>query len=75
MTISAIKQATQQTAPYYFTRKTMQFFGQTMRDFMVYKQNDGRYRISAPIRDKNTGKVIGQSVRFFNPVNNELEHN
>lgn len=74
MTISEIKQRTQATAPYYFTRKTMQFFGQTMRDFKVYKQADGRFLITAPMRDRNTGKVMGESKRYFDPTTNELQH-
>lgn len=73
MTIHEIKNKTQETCPYYFSRKTMQFFGQTMRDFKVHKQDDGRYLITAPMRDKSTGKVVGKSQRFFNPVNNKLE--
>lgn len=75
MTIAEIKRKTQETAPYYFTRKTMQFFGQTMRDFRVSSQPDGRYLISAPMRERNTGKVIGTSKRYFNPENNKLEFN
>lgn len=75
MTISEIKQKTQETAPYYFTRKTMSFFGQTMRDFKVKKQSDGRYLITAPMRDRNTGRIMGESKRYFNPSNNQLELN
>lgn len=71
MTIHDIKSLTLETNPYYFSRKTMKFFGQKMRDFRVAKMEDGSYRISAPIR--MDGRVIGESVRFFNPQNNELE--
>ena len=74
MTISEIKQRTQETAPYYFTRKTMQFFGQTMRDFRVSKQADGRYKITAPMKDRFTGRIMGESIRYFNPENNQLEY-
>ena len=74
ITISEIRRRTQETSPYYFTRKTLSFFGQTMRDFKVYKQSDGRYKISAPMRDKRTGNIIGKSERFFNPITNELQH-
>jgi hypothetical protein len=73
-TIYEIKRLTESTSPYYFTRKTMKFFHQTMRDFRVCKNGDGRIRISAPMRD-NTGRVVGESVRYFNPVNNQLELN
>jgi hypothetical protein len=72
MTIYQIKHATRNTAPEYFTRKTMRFFGQTLKDFSVRKQPDGRFRIAAPMRNYE-GKKIGVSVRFFNPENNKLE--
>lgn len=74
MTIYEIKQRTSETSPYYFTPKTLKFFHQTMRSFKVYKQSDGRFLISAPMKDY-TGKVVGHSERYFNPINNELEHN
>ena len=74
MTIYDIKYLTQETAPFYFTRKTMKFFNQTMKDFKVYKQEDGRYLITAPMRNYQ-GKVIGKSERYFNPLNNKLELN
>lgn len=73
MTIYEIKRATSETAPYFFTRKTLQFFGQTMRSFKVNKQNDGRTRISAPMIDKTNGRNMGETVRYYNPNNNILE--
>jgi len=72
MNIYDIKRLTQHTSPNYFSAKNMRFFGQTMRSFSVRKQPDGRYRISAPMRDGN-GRMIGESVKYFNPINNELE--
>jgi len=74
MTIYEIKQLSEATSPYFFVPKTMKFFGQTMRSFSVKKQSDGRYHISAPMADRNTGKVIGKTERFFNPANNKLEY-
>ena len=74
MTIYEIKQRTQQTAPYFFTRSSMKFFGQTLKDFRVYKQLDGRYMLTAPIKDRTTGKVMGETIRYFNPLTNELQH-
>ncbi len=68
MTIYEIKRRTAKTAPYFFTRDTMRFFGQTMKSFTVKKQADGRFRISAP---SWSGKH--ETVRFFNPENNKLE--
>ena len=74
MTISEIKRRTQETSPYFFSKDTMRFFGQTMRSFTVEKQDDGRYKIQAPMRDGN-GRHMGLTVRYFNPVNNQLENN
>lgn len=72
MTIYEIKQLTQETSPYFFSRNTLKFFNQTMRGFSVIKQQDGRYKISQSMKDSQ-GKIIGQTIRFFNPSNNELE--
>ena len=74
MTIYQIKELTQETAPYYFDKKTLDFFGQTMRSFKVSKQEDGRYKISAPMKSY-WGTPMGESVRYFNPANNTLELN
>lgn len=57
MTIYEIKRFTQETAPFFFTSKTLKFFGQTMRSFSVKKQSDGRYMITAPCKDRFTGRV------------------
>jgi len=35
MTVSELKQNTEQTSPYYFTRKTMKFFGDSIRNYGV----------------------------------------
>jgi hypothetical protein len=71
MTIYEIKRLTAETAPYFFSTKTLKFFGQTMKSFKVYKQTDGRYLITAPY-GKNCPK--GETVRYFNPITNELQH-
>jgi hypothetical protein len=73
MTIYEIKRRTSETAPHYFDKKTMQFFGQTMKSFKVHKCDDGRYQISAPMKCY-WGTDMGTSVRFFNPENNKLEN-
>ena len=73
MTIQEIKNRTQETAPYFFDAKTLKFFGQTMKSFKVYKQEEGKYLISAPMKDRNSGKVVGYTERLFNPETNELE--
>ena len=71
MTIHEIKKLTKETAPYFFSKDTMKFFGQTMKSFAVEKHPDGRYRVSAPSGDNWIGHHF--TVRYFNPVNNELE--
>jgi hypothetical protein len=72
MTIYDIKERTAKTSPYFFSRDSLKFFGQTMKAFKVHKMTDGRYEISAPMRDRD-GRNMGTTVRYFNPVNNELE--
>ena len=72
LTIYDIKQRTEATSPYYFTRKTLKFFGQRMKDFSVRIEGD-KYRISAPMIDRFTGRKVGVSERLFNPETNELE--
>ena len=59
MTIYEIKRRTEETAPHFFTRDTLKFFGQTMKDFKVYKQADGRFLITAPIRIN--GRLAGHT--------------
>jgi len=73
MTISDIKRLTAETSPHFFDRKSLRFFGQTMRSFRVVKQSDGRYLISAPMKDSN-GVFVGQTIRYFNPKTNKLDH-
>jgi hypothetical protein len=79
MTIYEIKKRTQENEPYFFSRAAMKFFGQTLKDFKVQKQPDGRYKISALIgkhhhSDLTEGYRFGwQTVRFFNPELNTLE--
>ena len=73
MTIYEIKRRTEETAPYFFTPKTLRFFGQTMRSFSVRKQVDGRIRISAPMIDRFTRRKMGETVRYFNPETNQLD--
>lgn len=71
MTIYEIKEATKETSPYFFSRDTLKFFRQTMKSFRVSKQEDGRYKIIATIKDCNGYKR--ETVRFYNPLNHELE--
>jgi len=72
LTIHDIKYRVQDTSPYFFSRDTLRFFGQRMKDFRVYKQADGRYMIRAL---HGPGKPRGETIRFFNPTTNELDRN
>ena len=67
LTIYDIKYRTMETAPYFFSRDSMRFFRQTLRDFHVNKLPDGKYLIWA----RSYGGNVTQ--RIFNPANNTLE--
>jgi hypothetical protein len=71
MTIYEIKRRTEETAPEFFTRQTLKFFGQTLKDFRVYKVDNKNYLITAPMRMR--GKVIGHTRRLFNTDTNKLQ--
>lgn len=66
-TIYDIKRLTEETAPHFFTRKTMKFFNQKLSDFSVTRYGNDKFLISA-IRPH------GKTERIFNPFTNELEH-
>lgn len=68
LSIYDIKRLSSEKSPYFFTRDTMKFFHQTMRDFRVCRMFESG---SAPIRD--SGRIVGQTVRYFNPLTNELQ--
>jgi hypothetical protein len=74
MTISEIKNLSFEKAPFFFSPATLRFFGQTVSRFRVKKMPDGRHRISQKITDSR-GSNMGHTIRYFNPVNNELELN
>ena len=72
LTIYDIKKLSSETSPYYFSKDTLEFFGQTMKDFKVTKvENKNIYKISAKSFD-TLGQYMGDSVQYFNPVNNQL---
>ena len=78
LSISEIKRRTKDTAPYFFDKKSLQFFGQKMSDFRVYPQEDGKYFITAPMfmTDYRTGKKTETeypTTRLYNPETDELE--
>ena len=71
MTIYEIKRRTEKTSPYFFSKNTMKFFGQTLKSFKIYKEKDSRFKIVAP--SYWDSKFMGNTIRFFNPINNILE--
>lgn len=66
-TIYEIKRLTKEKAPYFFSKDTMKFFNQTLKDFKVETMKDGRFKISADSFGEN------ETIRFFNPITNDLE--
>jgi len=72
LTIYEIKRRTEETNPYFFSRKTMKFFGQTLRDFRIRREADGRYRIEAPTY-RGPDKLNRPTVRYYNPSTNDLD--
>ena len=71
MTIYEIKRRTKKTSPYFFSKDTLRFFGQRMKDFKVTKINDDCYHINAPMYDY-CGVYMGDTNRFFYPSTNKL---
>lgn len=72
MTIYEIKKRTLTSSPCYFDRKTMKFFGQTLKSFSVRKYDSNTYIISAPMYD-NDHNFMGNSERLFNIETDNLE--
>ena len=82
MEIQEIKERTKKTSPYFFSRDTMKFFNQTLKDFKVKKLNDTEYLIYAPsycynnaesINEMFDGRFMGYSMRIFDTITNELK--
>ena len=74
-TIYEIAEATKEKCPFYFTKDTLRFFGQTMRSFKVEDNGDGRFQIAAPSYYWSEGKkkYTGMSIRYYNPITKDLE--
>lgn len=49
--------------PYFFSRNTLKFFGQTLKDFKVKKSPTNRVFIYAPIRID--GRISGYTFREY----------
>lgn len=61
--IYEIKQNTHATSPYFFSPKTLKFFGQTMKSFRVEKSPSGRIFIWASSRWD--GQLMGYTFREY----------
>jgi hypothetical protein len=72
ISIYDIKREVTERGGRYFSRENMRANGQTLRDFIVRRRDDGRYFISAPIRDRETGRIIGKSEKIYDPVTDRL---
>jgi hypothetical protein len=70
MTIYEIKQRVS-NAPYFFSRQSMKFFNQTLKDFKVRKLENGNFYLFAPMYD-NRGQFVGTTEREFNPITNKF---
>ncbi len=66
-TVSEIKQATLRKSPYFFSRDTLKFFGQTMGSFKVAQSPRGNIYIYAKGYDTDRGvrRFMGYSFRQF----------
>jgi len=73
-TISEIKQATQRKSPYFFSRDTLKFFGQTMGSFKVAQSPRGNIYIYAKGYDTDRGvrRFMGYTFRQFK--DGDLKH-
>ncbi len=75
MTIYDVKRETASTAPRFFDRQTLRFFGQTMKSFTVSKaggEYTGKYWVRAAMYNRER-KQVGITERLYNPQTKELE--
>jgi|6_EtaG_2_1085325.scaffolds.fasta_scaffold35230_1 hypothetical protein len=72
MTIYDIKRLTAETDPYFFSRKAMRFAGQTLKSFKVRRYGK-KYIFRAPLYAPNCRRIIGETVKLFNPTTNKIE--
>lgn len=70
MTIYEIKRLISDEKPHFFSRSTLKFFGQTLRDFKVTKINETQYRVIAPVL--LNGKKISETKRIFDTTLNDF---
>ena len=65
MTIYEIKRRSHEKKPYYFDRKTMKFFNQTLKDFRVYKLENDMYQFRAK-------RPYGETIAYFDAITNDI---
>jgi hypothetical protein len=68
ITIQEIVDRSKKKSPFYFSKDTLKSFGQTISGFKLKRMEDGRIRMSQKTKHGT------ESVRFFNPVTNGLDH-
>lgn len=71
MTIHEIKRRVEARGSHFFDRKTLRFFGQTMKSFSVRKLTATTWLISAPIIDKDR-RFQGATVVMFDSTDDSL---
>lgn len=76
-TIYDIKYDTKEKSPYFFSSKTMRFFGQTLKDFRVVQSPKGNIFIYAP--SYWDGHIAGYTIREYKNhdllmVNEEIKY-
>ena len=71
-TVYEIEKLTLRKSPYFFKRNTMNFFGQTMDSFSVERVTETIFELTAPMIDRNTGRQMGTTRRFFSYLTEDL---
>lgn len=73
MTIYEIKRRSQEKKPYYFDRKTMKFFNQTLKDFKVCKI-DGFKNIYMFWANRPYGETRAYFDAITNDINTDINY-
>ena len=68
-TIYDIKYDTSGRSPYFFSTRTLKFFGQTLKSFKVRQSPEGRVFIYAAMRDRFNGRFMGFTFREYKDHN------
>ena len=72
MTIYEVKRIHESKDPdYFFSRETMKYFGQTLRDFRVTSMRDGKFLVQVSMG--NTGEKSRMARWAFDPETGKLD--